>query len=211
MTEILGYRGDSNRTNESILQSDNSAYDSFSFQMGLAYYYYYEDVGNKPMSRTWFQTAADSATLDTSQVERAKRLGRIAGYYTSLNSSDRAGDSTVTYQDYWNDLTSLSEGNLVKMDNVKTALVVYKELVYQIGQNALNFKSAGVTESELTERLEYTRARLETDIESAGGNREETEELRESILQNIQWAQNEVEVVFSARSYEEAEEAEQGE
>lgn len=211
MTEILGYRGDSNRTNESILQSDNSAYDSFSFQMGLAYYYYYEDVGNKPMSRTWFQTAADSATLDTSQVERAKRLGRIAGYYTSLNSSDRAGDSTVTYQDYWNDLTSLSEGNLVKMDNVKTALVVYKELVYQIGQNALNFKSAGVTESELTERLEYTRDRLETDIESGGGNREETEELRESILQNIQWAQNEVEVVFSARSYEEAEEAEQGE
>lgn len=200
MTEILGYKGSGNRANESFLASDEEAYDEFSFQMGLAYYYYYNGIGNKPMSQTWFDTAADSTELESSKVERAKRLGRIAGYYATLNSSDRAGDSTTTYLDYWNDLTELVDGNLVEMDNVKTALVMYKELVYQIGQNALNFRAAGVSQDELISQLDKTKMRLETDITVYGIGQEETEALKNKILDNIEWAENEVAVAYSART-----------
>lgn len=197
MTEILGYKGVGNRTNESFLESDESAYDEFAFQMGLAYYYYYDNTGNKPMSQIWFDTAAESSTLEASKVERAKRLGRIAGYYNTLNSSDRAGDSTTTYWDYWQDLISLVDGNLVEMDNVKTALVMYKELVYQIGQNALNFKAAGITRDELENQLEQTERRLETDVTAYGGNQEEIQGLKGTISDNIEWARNQVEIAYT--------------
>ena len=60
MKEILGYTGSGNRTNESYLESNPEAYDEFSFQMGLAYFYYYGEEGNKPMSQSWFETAAES-------------------------------------------------------------------------------------------------------------------------------------------------------
>lgn len=200
MTEILGYKGSSNRSNESYLESDRGAYDDFAFKMGLAYYYYYEEEGNKPMSQTWFDIAANSENLEPSQVERAKRLGRIAGYYATLNSSNRAGDSKTTYEDYWNDLVELVDGNLVEMDNVKTALVMYKELVYQIGQNPLNFKAAGVPKTALINQLEKTKSRLNTDIQILDeSGRNEIETLKQTILDNIDWAQKQVEIAYSEK------------
>lgn len=200
MTEILGHKGSNNRSNESYLEANRSAYDEFAFQMGLAYYYYYEGNGNKPMSQAWFEIAASSDSLDSNKVERAKRLGRIAGYYASLNSSNKAGDSTTTYRDYWKDLTELVSGNLVEMDNTKTALVMYKEVVYQIGQNPLNFKAAGVTKDELTAQLDKTASRLETDIIILNeSDRIEIENLVAEIEDNIEWARKQVDIAYSGR------------
>ncbi|MBU3876593.1 serine/threonine protein kinase [Faecalicatena sp. AGMB00832] len=207
MTEILGYKGSSNRSNESYLEADEKAYDDFAFQMGLAYYYYYEGNGNKPMSQAWFDIASSSTTLDSNKVERAKRLGRIAGYYANLNSSNKAGDSTTTYRDYWKDLTELVSGNLVEMDNVKTALVMYKEVVYQIGQNPLNFKAAGVTKEELISQLDKTQSRLNTDIVVLNeSDRTEIEHLKNTILDNIEWARKEVDIAYTTRGMDKNEE-----
>lgn len=207
MTEILGYKGSSNRSNESYLEADAKAYDDFAFQMGLAYYYYYGGNGNKPMSQAWFDIASSSTTLDSNKVERAKRLGRIAGYYANLNSSNKAGDSTTTYRDYWKDLTELVSGNLVEMDNVKTALVMYKEMVYQIGQNPLNFKAAGVTKEELISQLDKTQSRLNTDIVVLNeSDRTEIERLKNTILDNIEWARKEVDIAYTTRGMDKSEE-----
>lgn len=207
MTEILGYKGSSNRSNESYLEADEKAYDDFAFQMGLAYYYYYGGNGNKPMSQAWFDIASSSTTLDSNKVERAKRLGRIAGYYANLNSSNKAGDSTTTYRDYWKDLTELVSGNLVEMDNVKTALVMYKEVVYQIGQNPLNFKAAGVNKEELISQLDKTQSRLNTDIVVLNeSDRTEIERLKNTILDNIEWARKEVDIAYTTRGMDKNEE-----
>ena len=152
------------------------------------------------MSQAWFDIASSSTTLDSNKVERAKRLGRIAGYYANLNSSNKAGDSTTTYRDYWKDLTELVSGNLVEMDNVKTALVMYKEVVYQIGQNPLNFKAAGVTKEELISQLDKTQSRLNTDIVVLNeSDRTEIDRLKNTILDNIEWARKEVDIAYTTR------------
>ncbi len=200
MTGILGYKGEGNRTNESYLQT-NQSYDEFAFQMGLAYYYYFEKNGNKPMSEKWFEIAADSSTLDSKKVERAKRLGRIAGYYSEINSSNKAGDSTTTYKDYWTDLTELVQGNLVEMDNTKTALVMYKEMVYQIAQYSQNFKAAGVTKDELLTELEKVSARLDTDIVILNeSERIDIESTVRTIKDNITYAKRQVEITYSSQA-----------
>lgn len=200
MTKILGYKGTGNRTNESYLEADSETYDEFAYEMGLAYYYYYEENGNKPMSQAWFAIASDSKRLEEKKADRAKRLGTIAGYYSDLNSSNKAGDSKVTYREYWDDLKELVGGNLVEQDNVKTALVMYRELAYQVGQYTMNFKAAGVSEKELNSELEKVAARLDTDIVAGNvSDQEEIQNLVQELRENIDWAQSQVRITFSQK------------
>ena len=201
MTAILGYKGSGNRTNESYLESNKEAYDNFAFQMGVAYFYSYEGNGNKQMSQLWFEKAAESDTLDPDKVEMSKRFARIAGYYAGLNKVDRSGYSSASYRDYWDDLVSLTDTNLVTIVNPETALVMYNELVYQIGENALNFRRAGVTEDELKNELASTKNRLETtQFASASENMTAVNnESRRNILNNITWAEEQVDIAFSSQ------------
>ena len=204
MTAILGYKGSGNRTNESYLESNREAYDDFAFQMGVAYFYSYEGNGNKQMSQLWFEKAAESDTLDPDKVEMSKRFARIAGYYAGLNKVDRSGYSSASYRDYWDDLVSLTDVDLITIVNPETALVMYNELVYQIGENSLNFRRAGVTEDELKSELASTKNRLET-TQFASANENMTavnNESRRNILNNITWAEEQVDIAFSSQEAE---------
>lgn len=203
MTEILGYKGTGNRSNESYLQSDEEAYDEFAYQMGLAYYFYYNKDGNPQMSQAWFETAAESTQLESNKVERAKILAKIAGYDASLKSSgsNKTGDSTVTYRDYWTDMMELISGkNLVEQDNSKMALVMYKNFVYQIYNYTIQFKSAGITEDELNNELDKVESRLNTDIIVVNeGDRAEIEGTRDEILEQIEKARQNVTMTYSTQ------------
>ena len=195
MKEILGYTGSGNRTNESYLESNQEAYDEFSFQMGLAYFYYYGEEGNKPMSQSWFETAAESDSLEPNKVERAKRFAKIAGYSQGLDTRDLAGDSEVSYADYWDDMVELTSGDLTAIDNEQTALVMYKEMVYQIYKNALNFRQAGVTEREMMDELQNIRSTL-----MSGFATDEVSGTKNEILASIEEAETQVNAAFSSQA-----------
>ena len=195
MKEILGYTGSGNRTNESYLESNPEAYDEFSFQMGLAYFYYYGEEGNKPMSQSWFETAAESDSLEPNKVERAKRFAKIAGYSQGLDTRDLAGDSEVSYADYWDDMVELTSGDLTAIDNEQTALVMYKEMVYQIYKNALNFRQAGVTEREMMDELQNIRSTL-----MSGFATDEVSGTKNEILASIEEAETQVNAAFSSQA-----------
>lgn len=195
MKEILGYTGSGNRTNESYLESNPEAYDEFSFQMGLAYFYYYGEEGNKPMSQSWFETAAESDSLEPNKVERAKRFAKIAGYSQGLDTRDLAGDSEVSYADYWDDMVELTSGDLTAIDNEQTALVMYKEMVYQIYKNALNFRQAGVTEREMMDELQNIRSTL-----MSGFVTDEVSGTKNEILASIDEAETQVNAAFSSQA-----------
>lgn len=195
MKEILGYTGSGSRTNESYLESNQEAYDEFSFQMGLAYFYYYGEEGNKPMSQSWFETAAESGSLEPNKVERAKRFAKIAGYSQGLDTRDLAGDSEVSYADYWADMVELTSGDLTAIDNEQTALVMYREMVYQIYKNALNFRQAGVTEQEMMNELQNIRSML-----MSGFATDEVSGTKNEILESIGEAETQVNAAFSSQA-----------
>ena len=195
MKEILGYTGSGSRTNESYLESNQEAYDEFSFQMGLAYFYYYGEEGNKPMSQSWFETAAESDSLEPNKVERAKRFAKIAGYSQGLDTRDLAGDSEVSYADYWTDMVELTSGDLTAIDNEQTALVMYKEMVYQIYKNALNFRQAGVTEREMMDELQNIRSTL-----MSGFATDDVSATKNDILESIEEAETQVNAAFSSQA-----------
>ena len=112
----------------------------------------------------------------------------IADYYYRIGIEDEAGDATVTYLDYWKDLVSFTEGNLVELDNERTALVVYEEFIGQLISHGKDFQKAGVTEEAMKEQLEMIEVHLKTDFQNHDQERKALQaylETAENIVQSI--------------------------
>ena len=97
-------------------------------------------------------------------------------------------------------MTELIDGNLVEMDNAKTALVMYQEVVYQISTNTLNFKTAGVTQAEMESQLDKIESRLQTDFVGYVNTQNESDSEIEGMIAiisgEIDNARRQVEIAF---------------
>lgn len=164
LRSILIEYGNGKQTNERAFQENSKEYGQFAYEAGIAYFYKFEEKTNKKNAKGYFEIASNWETLSEKQRERAKRLYAIADYYSGIGMIDEAGDASITYLDYWNDLVSLSEGNLVEADNERTALVMYEELVSQVFSRAVEFKNAGVIEEDILSQLELIDEHLKTDF-----------------------------------------------
>ena len=164
LRKVLIDYGNGKDTNEQVFKNNTEGYDDFAYEAGIAYYYKYEDKSNKKNAKGYFGIAKDSKYLEAKQIERAKRLHAISSYFSTIGITDETGDAMTTYRDYWNDMTSLMEGNLVEVDNERTALIMYQELVTQIVSRANDFKKDGVTQAEMTAQLNNVKEHLRTDF-----------------------------------------------
>lgn len=179
----------SGKTYEEALKENTPGYEELAYKLGIAYFYSYEDQGNKAMSTKWLTIAANAESLNESQVQRAAKLGKIAEYYAKLGVESKSGDDNISYADYWNDLCQVTEGNITQMDNATTALMVYREMVYQIYVNGMKFKKAGVPKAELQGQLDNVRERLKTDIGAQAAGNERVQALASEVQENLEQAQ----------------------
>lgn len=208
LREILQYRPDNGGSCEEKLAGNTAAYEDFSYQLGLAYFYSYEENGNKNNAKKWLKIASEAQSLDENKVERAKRLLKISEYYLKIGVQSKSGDEATSYKDYWEDLKTLSQGNLVEMDNEVTALMMYNEAAYQIATNAQKFAEAGVEREEMAAMLQQISEHLETDFSVGEENRLRIEELMAKVRRNVEAADRELEINASVRREEVTEETE---
>lgn len=209
MTAILGYKGTGNRTNESYFERNKEGYDEFAFRMGVYYFYYYEGGGSagKSMAQPWFEKAQKGTTLDADKLQLAERFAKISGYYASLDSSDETGyGSSASYGDYWTDLTNLTDGDISKVVNTKTAVAIYEELIARINENAVDFKRAGVTKDQMMDKLSNTKTRLEM----LQNEISQSDETWDEVLDSISVAEHQVSVAFSGRDTQPEQNQEEG-
>lgn len=209
MTAILGYKGTGNRTNESYFERNKEGYDEFTFRMGVYYFYYYEGGGSagKSMAQPWFEKAQKGTTLDADKLQLAERFAKISGYYASLDSSDETGyGSSASYGDYWTDLTNLTDGDISKVVNTKTAVAIYEELIARINENAVDFKRAGVTKDQMMDKLSNTKTRLEM----LQNEISQSDETWDGVLDSISAAEHQVNVAFSGRDTQPEQNQEEG-
>lgn len=171
LRSVLIAYGDGKQTNEQALKKNRIGYEEFAYAAGIAYYYKYEEKSNKKSAKVYLEIAAASERLDEKKTERSRRLAVIADYYSRIGTIDEAGDMAVTYRDYWEDLTALSAGNLVEMDNERTALVMYEELIGQICTRTVEFRDSGVQKEEMLQQILSVREHLQTDFRSPGDHR----------------------------------------
>lgn len=192
--ETLQYKVSNTQSCEEILAENAADYEDFAYQLGMAYFYSYEESGNKNNAKKWLQIAAESENLDSNKVERATRLLKISEYYLKIGVQSKSGDESTSYKDYWEDLKILAEGNIVEMDNEVTALMMYNEVAYQIATNAQKFVDAGVTVEEMTSMLESILSHMETDIKATEQNQQRIEELTSKVEKNVEVARRELDV-----------------
>lgn len=164
LRKILIDYGNGNNHNENVLKKNSEGYEKFAYDAGIAYFYKFEERENKKNAKGYFGIAKESNYLSQKQRERAMRLYLISSYYSIIGKADEAGDASVTYADYWKDLTALSEGNLVETDNERTALIMYEELVCQMVSRAAEFRMDGVTYEEMQNQIEMIREHLQEDF-----------------------------------------------
>lgn len=185
-----------NKTYEDLLKQDNANYSLFAYKLGLAYFYNFEGNGNKQQSAYWFHKAVDGE-LNESQKLRAMKLGCIAEYYINLSIEDKTGDKNVNYKEYWDDLVSVTDGNITEIDNATTALVIYKEMASQICVNVNQFKMAQVSLDDMEAQLRNIETHIAEDIngtEAENSNR--VVKLEAEVQSNIEKARIALEMAY---------------
>lgn len=201
LREILVSEGNGKSSNENVFRTNTEEYEKFAYEAGIAYYYKYEDKSNKKNAKGYLGTAASSDYLEEKQIARAERLYTISSYYSNIGLTDVAGDASVTFRNYWNDMIALSEGNLVEVDNERTALVMYQELVSQMVSRAVDFKRDGVTQDEMLAQLTNIRQHLQTDFQNINeSNRATIQEEMNELLVAIEQADRMVKSTFGQRN-----------
>ena len=187
---ILNDYGNGKETNFQAFERNQKGYERFAYEAGVVYFYKFEEKSNKKNAKAYFEIASNGVHLQEHQKERAKRLYLISEYYYKIGLVDCAGDDWISYGDYWKDLTALAEGNLVEVDNERTALVVYEELVAQMFTKTTEFRDAGISKQEMSQQLENIKLHLKSDFSGE-------EKDRKQLLLHIAETEKMVESVFS--------------
>ena len=201
--KMMGASKGEERTNREYLKENEEGYHKVCYQAAMAYFYYYKG-GSKSKAKEWLKVVQDSPYLENNEQERVSLLYQISEYYDGLGNGAMSitGDVSTSYKDYWKDLVSSTEENLVEKDNVMTALVIYRELVNQINMNCDKFKSAGITKEQIEEQMDNVRYRLEEDIQSViddtGDNdtKDMLTEIKDQITTNLEMAERLVRANF---------------
>ena len=110
---------------------------------------------------------------------------------------NKAGDSDISYETYWDDIVMLSSGDVAKQDNVKTALVIYKELTGQILIHANDFKNAGISRKTIESELDMVELRLADIVKMPTYDEESDQNVVEGILKNVEEARHSLDIVFA--------------
>ena len=192
---------------EQRLKEKPAEYGQVAYALGLAYYYDYEGEGNKPYAVKWLQNARDCEALPVQKRERAKRLCAIAKYYAQIGQANKAGDLLISYETYWAELDTLTQGNLVELDNAVTALRMYQECVTQIYMRAEAFLRFGIEKEKLLEKLEDIRLHLRADFMESDLQALEMDDFRERLQVQVEKAKEQVE---GADAYQKRKEGEKG-
>lgn len=216
--KVLGTEENRNRSNEEYLKENTAAYNRFAYDLGIAYYFSYNGVGNKGAARKWLEIASKAeptaetettSTVDISEesieeltpanINRAANLYKISEYYDRLAVRNQAGDSVVSYENYWNDLLKIVEDDSVSGNNIY-ALLAYKELTSEIARSAASFRSEGIKQSDMENALDSAEEAVYSmglDLESDDEKDTYEEELGKALIESLNSARTIVASTFN--------------
>lgn len=154
-----GYDEQNSSTNEEMLKTNADGYALFSYNYGLAYYFYSSNDTEKSKAYVWFQNAA---LEDPVRKKKAEILSYISENCLKKSKLNRAGDDPFPYGEYWNNLCSLykymSDTSTEDYDQF-TYLVLSEEICSMVSANYGNMHSLG--------KIEYANMKQElTEIET---------------------------------------------
>lgn len=200
MRRVLGTQENRNKSNEEYLTANRADYEKFAYDMGIAYYFSYNETGNKGAAKKWLEIASEakpSGELNETMINRAKNLYKISEYYDGLGMRNQAGDSMMSFSGYWKDLMKIVDDDSDGGNNVNM-LLSYKEMTSQIVQNAANFKRAGITRWQMEDKLSDAADAVDRiKIITGSANAEYEQELKENLEETLDTARTIINSTFN--------------
>lgn len=193
MSTILYDTTSNNTTNESEFKENSAGYQKFSYEMGSAYFFYYEESikTSKTEAKKWFDHIVESGMEDERKQKRAEIYSRIGGYYETLGSVDVTGEKDAsTYGELWEDLVLLGGYTSEELGNDVTTLTLYNEILRQIDVNAVEFIKNGISDGMLNDEIDslLAYARGIEDKENTTKLKEQAEERADTAKRTIRTA-----------------------
>lgn len=177
---ILREGEDNGVSNEKRLQENGAGYIRVCYEIGIAYWYFYQGEGTKAYAGQWFRKVLEvpeDGEIDKKRRMRSEIYEKISSYRAKLVRGGRTGEMAVSYREYWEDLVGLLAIPEEEVDSVIVSLHVWKEMLLQMSHYTLEFKNAGISEEEMRSVLEYIRDEAEGVKVEGKAVKEEKEEM----------------------------------
>ena len=142
-----------NRHLQNFRKKNAQAYADFCYEMGNAYWYYYEHEENRQVRAvSWFQTAQEYYRADSAKAmeyRRCRLYVELGSFYKSVLASQINGTDAGMYGKYWRSLVELKELNDVEPDRENVTLHMYREIASKVVEYAVYFREDGVQGDEI--------------------------------------------------------------
>lgn len=158
-------------------------YADFCYEMGNAYWYYYEHEENRQSRAVaWFQTAMDYYEGDNAKAAEYKRCRlyvELGTFYKNVIASQIDGTDAAMYGAYWHSLTELKALNDREPDREIITLRIYREIASRVVEYVGYFREDGVTSEEIVDMLNEIESDMQQMEQSATSSaRQEIETIR---------------------------------
>lgn len=137
---------------EEYLKKNEKGYAEVSYQMGLAYWYFYEGRDGRKIAVNWFQNVCDSSMMFFGEEEKRNRsqiYSRIGAYQAELEQYAATGLGKEFFGRYWEDLMELWQLPMSSSDGAVTTLSLWQEILSAMLRYTYEFLDGGVTKEEM--------------------------------------------------------------
>lgn len=188
ISAIMHTDGGSRTSIDALRADDRRAYDTLTYRLANDYYFFYEGADHRTKAAAWYEKILDSRYLTEQQKEIANSLYKIGEYYASLSANaskyDDFKSQGSTYLDYWNDLTAITDGNLMeRTGHAYVALGLYKTFATEIYTNTTRFQAAGIDRETMEQQLDKIRQGLKNIVPEDEEDRKELALIEKNIEQ----------------------------
>lgn len=137
---------------EDYLKKNEKGYAEVSYQMGLAYWYFYEGRDGRKIAVNWFQNVCDSSMKAFGEEEKRNRsqiYSQIGTYQAELEQYAATGLGKEFFGRYWEDLMELWQLPMSRNDGAVTTLALWQEILSAMLRYTYEFLDSGVTKEEM--------------------------------------------------------------
>lgn len=148
----------------SFARKNPSSYADFCYDIGNAYWFYYEhEESRQAHAVVWFEEAAsiyESMPQKETELQRSRLYIEIGSFYKKVIAAQIDGSDVGMYGDYWKKLVTWKEWNDKNPDRELITLRMYRELVTRSMEYAKYMREDGITKQEIVS----VYAAIETDM-----------------------------------------------
>ncbi|NMA79212.1 MAG: serine/threonine protein kinase [Clostridiales bacterium] len=151
----------SNKKLMDYLKSNPEDYAEVCFELGTAYWYYYEKEESRQTSAVvWFAEVVQHEKNNQMNKNRAMIFRDIGTFHKDIRRLQDEGNDAGHYKLYWDNLKRLKEVNDERPDREAITVRLYKEIVSQTYNYCKYYRDDGINKAEIVSMLDNIEADL---------------------------------------------------